>query len=214
MLTFPVIVLVACGTSGGKPVAPAAASSASATVAAPSSSAAGPATVTVTAAQPSATVTVTPTATSTVIPTPTVPDSASAVVGAYFAAINSHDYATAWSLGGENLSPSYSAFVAGFADTVRDDVQIVGVSGSAVSVRLTATLASGGTQVYAGTYDVGNGVITSASVTAVATPSRSETGVRAGEFCSHLGATTTAVDGKSVVCSTTSTDPEPRWRSR
>jgi hypothetical protein len=83
-----------------------------------------------------------------------------ATVRAYFAAINAHDYAKAWALGGKNTAPSYSSFASGFNDTARDKVTVVRVAGSVVTVRLAATQTDGSVQHYRGTYTVVNGVIT------------------------------------------------------
>ena len=84
-----------------------------------------------------------------------------ATVQAYFAAINAHDYAKAWALGGKNTgSSSYSSFVNGFNDTAKDDVTVVSVVGNVVTVKLAATQTDGSVQHYQGTYTVTNGVIT------------------------------------------------------
>jgi serine/threonine-protein kinase len=84
-----------------------------------------------------------------------------ATVRAYFAAINAHDYAKAWALGGKNTgSSSYSSFVNGFNDTAKDDVTVVSVVGNVVTVKLAATQTDGSVQHYQGTYTVTNGIIT------------------------------------------------------
>jgi serine/threonine protein kinase len=84
-----------------------------------------------------------------------------ATVRAYFAAINAHDYAKAWALGGKNTgSSSYSTFVNGFKDTAKDDVTVVSVVGNVVTVKLAATQTDGSVQHYQGTYTVTNGIIT------------------------------------------------------
>ena len=84
-----------------------------------------------------------------------------ATVRAYFAAINAHDYAKAWALGGKNTgSSSYSGFVNGFNDTAKDDVTVVSVVGNVVTVKLAATQTDGSVQHYQGTYTVTNGIIT------------------------------------------------------
>lgn len=101
---------------------------------------------------------------SSVQPAPVTPD---AVVLAYFQAINDHNYAEAWRLGGKNLGQSYGAFVSGFADTESDAVTITETNGDTVSIQLLATHTDGSQQHYAGTYTVTDGVITSAEVHAV-----------------------------------------------
>jgi hypothetical protein len=80
-------------------------------------------------------------------------------VRAYFAAINNHDYARAWELGGQHTGYSYSSFVNGFAGTANDSVEILSVSGDVVTAQLTAQQASGTVKAYQGTYTVSNGVI-------------------------------------------------------
>jgi hypothetical protein len=82
-----------------------------------------------------------------------------ATVRAYFAAINAHDYARAWALGGKNTATSYSAFVNGFNGTAKDHITVVSVAGDVVTVRLAATQTDGTVQHYRGTYTVVNGII-------------------------------------------------------
>ncbi|WP_371496598.1 DUF4352 domain-containing protein [Kitasatospora sp. NBC_00374] len=97
--------------------------------------------------------------------TPTVSTAAPAqVVLDYVAAINSHDYARAWALGGRNLGGSYQSFVAGFADTAHDTVTITSVRGNTVGVVLDALQNDGSHRFYSGTYTVVNGVITGAAI--------------------------------------------------
>jgi hypothetical protein len=86
------------------------------------------------------------------------------VVQAYFAAINARDYATAWKLGGDNLSPSYAQFVAGFAGTAQDSVTIQSVVGDNVQVNLTAVQNDGTRELFSGTYIVSGGVILASNV--------------------------------------------------
>jgi hypothetical protein len=83
-----------------------------------------------------------------------------ATVRAYFAAINAHDYARAWALGGNHTATSYSVFVNGFNDTAKDRLTVVSVSGDVVTVKLAATQTDGAIQHYDGTYTVVNGIIT------------------------------------------------------
>jgi len=82
-----------------------------------------------------------------------------ATVGAYVAAINGHDYALAWWLGGRNTGMSYPSFVSGFSTTVRDSLTIMSVSGDVVTARLTAQQIDGSVDTYEGTYTVDDGVI-------------------------------------------------------
>lgn len=89
------------------------------------------------------------------------PDS---VVNAYFAAINSQDYTTAWALGGKNTGSSYSEFVAGLSTTSNDDVTIVSTSGDVVTAQLVAQQNDGSTKTFQGTYTVSGEVITSFDV--------------------------------------------------
>ncbi|MFF7370706.1 hypothetical protein [Streptomyces tricolor] len=84
----------------------------------------------------------------------------------FFDAINRRDYDTAWELGGKNLDPSYSSFVAGFATTQRDDVTITSVDGETVSVNLLALQTDGTQKSYSGRYTVVDGVITRATMAA------------------------------------------------
>lgn len=122
--------------------------------------------------EPTAT-TVPPTAASTTpAPPPPPPTTArprpqpadpATVVQRFYAAINDHDYQRAWALGGRNLgNRSYEAFVAGFGDTDHDDLEVTGVRGQLVDVTLVATQDGCSRQtIYAGTYRVVGGVITS-----------------------------------------------------
>jgi serine/threonine protein kinase len=88
-----------------------------------------------------------------------------ATVRAYFAAINAHDYARAWALGGKNTAPSYSSFVSGFNGTARDRVTVRSVVGDVVTIRLAATQTNGLVRHYRGTYTVANGIITHGNIT-------------------------------------------------
>jgi eukaryotic-like serine/threonine-protein kinase len=85
-------------------------------------------------------------------------------VQAYVAAINDHDYAKAWALGGKNSGSSYTSFVNGFNGTAKDHLTIVSVAGNVVSVQLAATQANGSVKNYQGTYTVTGGVITQSDI--------------------------------------------------
>jgi cytoskeletal protein RodZ len=103
--------------------------------------------------------TVAPTVRPTTVPARTLPGPA-ATVAAFVAAINAHDYARAWNLGGRNTGWSYPSFVSGFSTTARDTLTIESVSGDVVTARLTAQQTDGIITTYDGTYTVDGGVIT------------------------------------------------------
>jgi cytoskeletal protein RodZ len=90
-----------------------------------------------------------------------------ATVRAYVDAINGHEYARAWSLGGRNAGGSYSSFVSGFSTTARDTLTVVSVSGDVVTAQLTAQETDGTVHTYQGTYTVDHGVITGFDVVQV-----------------------------------------------
>ena len=79
-------------------------------------------------------------------------------------AINAHDYARAWQLGGKNFGQSYREFVDGFANTEHDTVMILGVDGSTVTIRLVAAESGGRVSVFEGTYTVEHGQLAAASI--------------------------------------------------
>jgi tRNA A-37 threonylcarbamoyl transferase component Bud32 len=93
--------------------------------------------------------------------------SPAATVQAFFTAINSRDYAKAWTLGGQDTGQSYQSFVQGFASTAHDDLTIVSVSGNIVTIQLAATQTNGTVQNYQGTYTVNNGTITASHIQSV-----------------------------------------------
>jgi hypothetical protein len=107
-----------------------------------------------------------PPTTATASPTtpPVTRTTPEAVVQRYVDAINAHDYATAWRLGGSNLGATYSAFAAGFADTSHDTLTILDVCGGTVYVRLVAEQTSGQRTTYEGSYTVQQGKIVAANV--------------------------------------------------
>jgi hypothetical protein len=84
------------------------------------------------------------------------------IVGAYFNAINSHDYAKAWKLTNGSLGSSYKSFVAGFATTDHDVATIKSYGSSTVRVDLVAYQTDGSHKHYAGTFSVSHGLITAA----------------------------------------------------
>jgi serine/threonine protein kinase len=91
-----------------------------------------------------------------------------ATVQAYFAAINDHDYARAWALGGKNTGSSYPAFISGFNGTSKDNLTVVSVSGDVVTVKLAADQTDGTVKNFQGTYTVTDGVITQSHIQPVA----------------------------------------------
>ncbi len=92
-----------------------------------------------------------------------------AVVEAYFAAINAHDWRTVWQLGGKNLGSSYSVMVAGFQDTSHDVITSMTADGDAVTVRIRAYETTGAVQVYALSYTVSGSVIARGHQTLIST---------------------------------------------
>lgn len=79
---------------------------------------------------------------------------AESVVEQYYAAVNAQDYASAWELGGRNMSPSYGTFVSGYADTTYTQARVTSADGETVHVRIDAVHYDGTTAVYTGSYTV------------------------------------------------------------
>jgi hypothetical protein len=71
---------------------------------------------------------------------------------------------TAWDLGGQNTHTTYNSYVAGFNGTASDVVEILSVNGNVVTAQLTANQTDGTAKVYAGTYTVTGGKITTFNV--------------------------------------------------
>ena len=92
-----------------------------------------------------------------------------AVVKAYFAAINAHNWRRVWQLGGKNLGQTYNSMVAGFRDTSHDVLTSLSVHGDSVSARIRAYETTGAVQTYALSYTVADGVITSGQQTLLGT---------------------------------------------
>lgn len=90
---------------------------------------------------------------------PALATSPAQTVQAYFAAINRHQYARAWRLGGKNTGVSFGSFVSGFHGTAHDSVRILSARGAVVTAQLTATQTDGSVQTYQGTYTVSHGQI-------------------------------------------------------
>ncbi|HEV2372787.1 MAG TPA: serine/threonine-protein kinase [Streptosporangiaceae bacterium] len=83
------------------------------------------------------------------------------VVRAFIVAINAHNWPRVWQLGGKNLGLTYPAMVAGFDRTRRDQLINMTASGNTVSAHILAFETTGAVQVYALTYIVQDGAITS-----------------------------------------------------
>jgi hypothetical protein len=95
-----------------------------------------------------------------------------AVVDQFYLDLNARNYQAAWRLGGSNLSggAGYSTWAAGYASTASISASTVQDTGGTVSATITAIQADGTVKTYAGTYTVGNGVITAARITQTSGP--------------------------------------------
>jgi len=100
---------------------------------------------------------------------PPPPPGPRAVVLAYIAAINAHQWHRVWDLGGRNLSPSYQAMVAGYRLTAHDRLTSVTVHGATVDANLSARETTGVVQRYRMHYVVRNGVIVAGHATLLGT---------------------------------------------
>ena len=85
-----------------------------------------------------------------------------AVVQAYFAAINAHQWRKVWNLGGKNFNRSYNQMVAGYRTTAHDTLTSIHVHGNVVTVHLKARHTNGTVRTYRISYTVQDGVITGA----------------------------------------------------
>jgi eukaryotic-like serine/threonine-protein kinase len=90
--------------------------------------------------------------------------SPAAIVQAYFAAINAHDYVRAWQLGGKSTGSSYPAFVDGFEGTAEDTVTIISVSSDEVTAQVAASQTDGTVKDYSGVYTTADGAIVQSQV--------------------------------------------------
>ncbi len=88
-----------------------------------------------------------------------------AVVEAYFAAINAHNWGKVWDLGGKNFSKTRSQMIAGYRLTAHDDVTDTVTHGDEVSFRLAAHQTNGSVKIYHESFAVRDGVIKSAHLT-------------------------------------------------
>lgn len=99
---------------------------------------------------------------------PPAPPAATAddVVERYYSAVNAHQWAVAWQLGGRNFGQSYDSFINGYANTIRDVLSIdsAGDTGQQVPVHLLAYTDVGVIQLFSGVYTVQNGSIVSAQL--------------------------------------------------
>ncbi len=100
---------------------------------------------------------------------PPPPPGPRAVVLAYVAAINAHQWHRVWDLGGRNLSPSYQAMVAGYQLTAHDELTAIRVRGGIVAASLSARETTGVVQHYRMHYVVRNGVIVAGHATLLGT---------------------------------------------
>jgi serine/threonine protein kinase len=85
-----------------------------------------------------------------------------AVVEAYFAAINAHQWRKVWNLGGKNFNKSVGQMVAGYHTTAHDVLTSIHVHGNVVTVHLKAHHTDGTVRTYRISYTVQDGVITAA----------------------------------------------------
>ena len=87
------------------------------------------------------------------------------VVRAYYAAINHHQYHTAYKLSAEPSKQPFGQFKQGYESTTRHvTLTITGVSGNVVSVQLVATQLDGSVKKYSGTYTVSGGKLISSNI--------------------------------------------------
>jgi hypothetical protein len=105
-----------------------------------------------------------PTTTTPPPTTTTTPSGPAGVLQNYIAAINGHDYQTAWAIGGPSTRQSYTAFVQGFASTDHDVLTIDSVQGGSVVADVTAYQTDGTQHTYHGTYTISDNTITNATV--------------------------------------------------
>ena len=89
-----------------------------------------------------------------------------AVVDQFYADITNHDYPTASSLGGDNISGTdYNSWVAGYSTTASLNLGTDATwNGPTVNAELIAVQTDGSVRTYQGTYTVIGGVITAASI--------------------------------------------------
>jgi len=88
-----------------------------------------------------------------------------AVVEAYFAAINAHNWNKLWDLGGRNFSKTRSQMIAGYRMTAHDDVTDIVTHGDEVSFRLVAHQTNGSVKIYHELFVVRDGMVKAAHLT-------------------------------------------------
>jgi hypothetical protein len=90
----------------------------------------------------------------------------SAVVAQFYQDITDHNYAAAWTLGGDNIGGSdYNSWVAGYDTTVSISLSNTSLWDSGqVHSDLSALQSDGTVKTYTGTYTVSNGVIVGADI--------------------------------------------------
>jgi len=118
-----------------------------------------------TATTPAVTATAPATATSASTPTPTAAQQARATIEQYYTYVNAQDYQNAYNIWGstEQTKQPYNSFVAGYANTIHDNVTITslteqpdGTVMADVTVQATEQSSSGQvTNTYQGWYDIG-----------------------------------------------------------
>lgn len=101
--------------------------------------------------------------------TPPAPPGPRAVVLAYIAAVNKHNWHRVWALGGKNFGQSYRAMIAGYRFTAHDDVTSLRVRGDTVYVHLLARQTTGAVRSYQMRYVVHGGIITAGHATLLGT---------------------------------------------
>jgi hypothetical protein len=102
-----------------------------------------------------------PTSTTTITK---APSTSGAVVQAYFAAIDHHNYRLAWHLGGRNTGDTFRQYKLGFIGTAHDTVRILGQSGDTARAKIIARQEDGSRKVFQGTYTIVNGTIVDSRV--------------------------------------------------
>lgn len=164
-LSAAAVSLAACTTVNTSAPPPSSASPSQSATGAPTPTPTGPTAPT----SPAVPIPPAPPRTTSPPPPVTVPNVTSpwAVVSAYYAAIESGNFAEAWALigSGATTGQTYQEFVDGFACTGAQAVTNDGVRGDQVSFTLTAVdTCTGHIQTFSGTDTVRNGVIVAADV--------------------------------------------------
>ncbi|MBL1109425.1 zinc-ribbon domain-containing protein [Streptomyces sp. 5-8] len=91
------------------------------------------------------------------------PDTSRQIVRDYFDAVNSHNYARAWALGGKHLvGGSYDSYVEQISKVANVSFTVYAADGDDVTVRYDSTQTDGTHRRFAGTYTVRGGAIVAA----------------------------------------------------